>query len=81
MLPVQYASAYIKRASQEEHVVPRVRLGLFGVSVRVVELSFLDIQLDQGQMAPEQITAQVLGGSDSERRLEMMDGLLRIALE
>ena len=76
MLRSQKRSLQIHRASQVVCVVDRVRLGLFNMSVCIIELAFPGKQARQGEMGPKQLIDQVKRGCNSGGYLEMVNGFL-----
>ena len=60
--------------------VDRVRLGVFNVSMRIVEPAFLGKQIRQRVTDPEQLVMPVERGCDSKGCLEMVNGLRCLTL-
>jgi len=73
-------SPQLHRATQFVCVVDRVRLGLFDVSVRVLEPAFIEKQVRQVVMNPKRATVRPERGRNSESNLVMGNGLLPLAL-
>ena len=69
-----------RTALQVVGAVDRVRLGLFNVSLCVVEPAFAEKQHRQGTMNPKQEIVLIEKGRNSENDLEMVNRLLRLAL-
>ena len=57
-----------------------MRLGLFDVSMRLVKLTFVQKQRRQAVMNPKRHIVAVENGGDCEGCLEMVNGLLSLAL-
>ena len=73
----------LNRAGKTVRVVVayRILLGVFGVSVRIVEPALVETQVRQGKMGPEQRIEPVERRSDPKGCLETLDGLLCIIPE
>lgn len=79
-LSIQNYSPQVNRATKVVCVLDCMRLGLPGVKVCAVKLALVEKQYPQGVMDPEQLSAPFEKGRNCEGRLEVMNGLLSIAL-
>ena len=80
MLFIPKVGLQFHRATQFVSVVDRVRLSPFNVSMCIIEPVFVEKQQRQPVMNPKQGLVPVERRCDSEGRLEMVNGLLPLAL-
>jgi len=79
-LSVPSPGLLLRRAAKEVSIIGRVRLDVFCMSVRVVELAFIAKQLSQPVVNPKQLIVPVGRRSASKSNLVMVNGLLPFPL-